>query len=103
MSGTSEMEATNITASNISKVLKRAQNWKAPGLDMMHNFLFKHLTCVYLVLAKCIQNIISNPELATSFMLEGITYMLPKNQMSTVFQTLDRQPVLRLFISSLLL
>ena len=34
-------------------------------------------TRVHPVLAKCMQNIINNIELAPSFMLKGITYMLP--------------------------
>ena len=45
---------------------------------MSDNFWYKHLTCVHPVLAKYMQNIILNPELASFFMLEGITYMLPK-------------------------
>ncbi|XP_033222835.1 uncharacterized protein LOC117176691 [Belonocnema kinseyi] len=31
-----EMQLTNITALDISAVLKRASNWKAPGPDMVH-------------------------------------------------------------------
>ena len=58
VSTTSEMEATNSTAFDICRFLKRAQNWKAPGPDIMPNFLYKHLTCVHPVLVKCMQNII---------------------------------------------
>ena len=45
---------------------------------MVHNFWYKHLTCVHSVWTKCMQNIINHPKLAPSIMLEGITYMLPK-------------------------
>ena len=78
VSGISKMETTNITVSDISRVLKKAQNWIAPGPDMVQNFWYKHLTCVHPVLDKWMQNIINNPEFASSFMLEEITYMLPK-------------------------
>ena len=84
VSSISEMETTNITASDISRVMKRAQNWKAPGSGIVHNFWYKHLTCVHPVLAKCMQNIIDNPELAPPFMLGGITNMLPKKPDLTV-------------------
>ena len=50
--GISEMEVINITASDISRVLKRAQNWKIPGSDMVHNFWYKHLIRAYPVLTK---------------------------------------------------
>ena len=76
--GISEIEATNIKDSDISRILKRAQNRKATGPDMVHNFWSKYLTCVHTVLVMRMQNIINNPELAPSFMLEGFTYMLPK-------------------------
>ena len=45
---------------------------------MVHNFGYKHLTCVHPILSKCMQNIINNPALTPFFMLEVITYMLPK-------------------------
>ena len=44
---------------------------------MVHNFWYRHLTHVHPVLAKCMQNIINNPELTPSFVLKKITYMLP--------------------------
>ena len=45
VSKVSDMEATNIVASDISGVLKRVQKWEAPEPDMV-------TTCVYPVLAK---------------------------------------------------
>ena len=57
----------------------------------------KMLTYMYPILARCLQNIIDDPELSHSFMLNEITYMLSENQMPIVFQILDQQSDFQLF------
>ena len=84
------MEATNITAYNISRVFKRAQKWKAHEPDMVHISWYKYLTCVHPVLARCIHNIIDNPEFTPSFMLERITYMRLKIKKLKKLKKLDK-------------
>ena len=76
------MNAFMITNFDISEILKKAKNWKTPESDIVHNFCYKCITCLHLVLASCIHKIIENPELSPPPppppILEETIYMLSK-------------------------
>lgn len=68
----------NITAEEIKNQLRKTQNWKAAGIDNIHNFWLKRFHSTHLKLANIYNEIMQNPELAPAFLTQGRTYLLPK-------------------------
>ena len=69
-----------ITAEELTTVIQKTHNWKAPGIDHLHNFWYKKLTSTHEQLAKVINEIIHKPQSCPLFLTEGKTYIKPKNE-----------------------
>ncbi|XP_064292512.1 uncharacterized protein LOC135310067 [Plodia interpunctella] len=73
-----EMRLGDITESDIKKNTVHLHNWKAPGVDKIHNFWYKKLHVLHRPIAKTFTNIFQGMENIPQFVTKGITYMLPK-------------------------
>ncbi|KAI5727844.1 hypothetical protein M8J77_007609 [Diaphorina citri] len=73
------MNNIQISTLDILHAIKYTNNWKSPGTDHIHNYWLKHFTNVHPVLARQFQDCIVNPSLFPTFLTEGVTYLLPKN------------------------
>ena len=75
----SDMEFVNFTREDIEKVVRHVKNWKAAGIDGIHNFWYKKFYALHDILANIITDIVNNKQVLPKFVTKGITYMLPKN------------------------
>lgn len=73
-----EMSEVFISTEDVKRSIKRTHNWKAPGVDGIHNFWWKYLTCTHEILANQFQNILQGTSLLPDICTLGMTYMLPK-------------------------
>lgn len=73
-----EMVDIQIEENDIKSCIVKTSNWKATGLDKIHNFWLKHLTCIHSLLAKFFTNVLRDPDEFPEFLAQGITYLLPK-------------------------
>jgi hypothetical protein len=74
-----DMPFSEITSDNITNVTKHTHNWKATGIDNLHNFWLKKFTCTHGLLAKHFSNFIKQPQSIPDFLTQGTTYMKPKD------------------------
>ncbi|XP_045466730.1 uncharacterized protein LOC123675420 [Harmonia axyridis] len=72
------MEEENITEQDIKTVLKKTNNWSAPGPDGLHNYWWKYFTSTHTCLATVFQKALSKPSLIPDFCTLGVTHMIPK-------------------------
>ncbi|KAL0867793.1 hypothetical protein ABMA27_008500 [Loxostege sticticalis] len=75
-----EMVFSEITTEDIYEVTKKMKNWKAAGIDSVHNFWFKKLNSLHNILAKIVTNLIKGTTVLPPFVTKGLTHMLPKSQ-----------------------
>lgn len=73
-----QMSSTGVSIAVFKKVIARLHNWKCPGVDKLHNFWYKKLTCLYNSLHHYVNRFISNPQDCPESLGERITYMKPK-------------------------
>uniref|UniRef100_A0A8C6P0Q3 Reverse transcriptase domain-containing protein n=1 Tax=Nothobranchius furzeri TaxID=105023 RepID=A0A8C6P0Q3_NOTFU len=71
-------EWTNISKTEVILALKKANNWKSPGEDKVHNFWLKHLEVIHEDLAREYTEIIKTPIKSPTWLTQGLTYLLPK-------------------------
>ncbi|KAL0852393.1 hypothetical protein ABMA28_000587 [Loxostege sticticalis] len=74
-----EMEFEDLTKEDIETVTKKMKNWKAAGVDGVHNFWFKKLAFLHEIIAKKCTELIKGEENLPDFVTKGITHMLPKS------------------------
>ncbi|XP_044757121.1 uncharacterized protein LOC123315457 [Coccinella septempunctata] len=72
------MEQIIITDQDIKTVLKKTNNWSAPGPDGIHNYWWKYFDSTHNHLAKLFQEALKNPSIIPESCTLGITHMLPK-------------------------
>ncbi|KAI5718661.1 hypothetical protein M8J77_024813 [Diaphorina citri] len=72
------MNFENVTEIDVRNIVKHLHNWKAPGLDKIHNYWWKYFTSVHTHLAYHINDVIQYPEKMPTFLNQGITYLKPK-------------------------
>ncbi|XP_044766299.1 uncharacterized protein LOC123322418 [Coccinella septempunctata] len=72
------MEQIIITGQDIKTVLKKTNNWSAPGPDAIHNYWWKYFDSTHNHLAKLFQEALKNPSIIPESCTLGITHMLPK-------------------------
>ena len=60
--------------------LKKSHKWKSPGIDQIPNFWLNSLSEMHVVYARCLSDIVLNPEVAPTWLTEGTTYLLPKSE-----------------------
>lgn len=73
------MPYTLITCKDVEETLLKSANWRAPGIDGIHNFWLKRLNVLHLHIARIFNSFIESPSLTPHFFTEGITYLLPKS------------------------
>ncbi|XP_045463804.1 uncharacterized protein LOC123673362 [Harmonia axyridis] len=72
------MEEIEITKLDIEQVLKKTNNWAAPGPDKIQNYWWKHFPSTHQTLATLFQRALTNPTVIPGFFTLGTTIMLPK-------------------------
>lgn len=73
------MNPATLTSDDVRRVISTLANWKAPGRDGIQNFWYKRFTSVHECMASQFNKIIREPEQLPSFLVTGVTYLLPKS------------------------
>lgn len=73
------MELCTIHLTVLKHNLKKAHNWKAPGPDKVHNIWYKYFWSGHEKLLELINECIRSPRLFPTFLLKGVTYLIPKS------------------------
>lgn len=68
------------TIEELTKTIQKTHNWKAPGVDHIHNYWYKKFTAIHQRLLKLINNIILEPQNMPHFLTQGKTYIKPKSE-----------------------
>ncbi|CAG5003790.1 unnamed protein product [Parnassius apollo] len=71
-----------ITPEDVAEAVRRAPNWKSPGLEGLHHFWLKGFTVCHDVLARQFQEALDQKSLPSLF-TTGITHLVPKDQDTT--------------------
>lgn len=74
------MRSSEVTEEEVTKAIKRTQNWKSPGQDGIHNFYIKYIPSTHYAIAALFTKIIAEPDSMPTFLASGVTYLLPKIQ-----------------------
>ena len=72
-------EWKDIEDGEVTLALKKASNWKSPGIDRVSNFWLKNLERLHGSLTTAYNDIVRNPEKSPEWLTQGLTYLLPKN------------------------
>lgn len=75
-----EQQWCDFTVSEIKNAIKKSQNWKSPGPDMLQNFWIKHLSALHQQLTDALNGIIRDPKAIPRWLTSGVTYLLPKGK-----------------------
>ncbi|CAD7078651.1 unnamed protein product [Hermetia illucens] len=75
-----EMTMPDVTEFDVEAALDKAGNWKAPGVDKIHNFWLKRFKSIHRILANQFNQMIADPDLVPPFFTKGITFLIPKEQ-----------------------
>ncbi|CAK1580989.1 unnamed protein product [Parnassius mnemosyne] len=76
------MDPVIITAVDVAEAVRRAPNWKSPGLDGLHHYWLKGFMVCHAVLARQFQEALDQKSLPSLFTTE-ITHLIPKDEDST--------------------
>ena len=74
------MEHSPITTEQVSRLIAKTLNWKAPGPDGINNFWIKRFTATHSYLAHYFNQFMEDAGNIPDFLVQGITYVLPKSQ-----------------------
>lgn len=77
---TPDMTWEEVTREEVTRVSSKVHNWKAPGLDNIHNYWLKSLVSTHSHIAKFFNKFLNEPQSMPSFLTRGRTYMLPKDE-----------------------
>ncbi|CAG4940868.1 unnamed protein product [Parnassius apollo] len=80
--GITPMDPVIITPDNVAEAVRRAPNWKSPGLDGLHHYWLKGFMVCHSVLARQFQEALNQKSLPSLF-TTGITHLVPKDQGTT--------------------
>jgi hypothetical protein len=80
MSNVTAREHSPITTEQVSRLIAKTLNWKAPGSDGISNFWIKRFTATHSYLTHYVNQFIEDAEKIPEFLVRGITYLLPKSQ-----------------------
>ena len=69
----------DFTTTQLTETTKRLANWKAPGIDQVHNFWIKYLTALHPALTRAANKIIHHPETAPTWLTTGATTLIHKS------------------------
>ncbi|CAG4967367.1 unnamed protein product [Parnassius apollo] len=73
------MDNVIITPVDVAEAVRRAPNWKSPGLDGLHHYWLKGFVVCHTVLARQFQEALNQKSLPSLF-TTGITHLVPKDQ-----------------------
>ncbi|CAK1599864.1 unnamed protein product [Parnassius mnemosyne] len=73
------MDPVIITPDDVAEAVRRAPNWKSPGLDGLHHYWLKGFVVCHAVLARQFQEALDQKSLPSLF-TTGITYLVPKDR-----------------------
>ncbi|CAK1595214.1 unnamed protein product [Parnassius mnemosyne] len=76
------MDPVIITPDDVAEAVRRAPNWKSPGLDGLHHYWLKGFVVCHAVLARQFQEALDQKSLPSLF-TTGITHLVPKDRDST--------------------
>jgi len=74
------MEHSPITTEQVSWLIAKTRNWKAPGPDGISNFWIKWFTATHSYLAHYFNQFMEDAINISEFSVQGITYLLLKSQ-----------------------
>jgi hypothetical protein len=80
MSNLTAMEDSPMTTEQVSWLIAKTLNWKAPGPDGISNFWIKRFTASHPYLAYYFNQFLENAEKIPEFIARGITYLILKSQ-----------------------
>ncbi|CAG4993196.1 unnamed protein product [Parnassius apollo] len=80
--GITPMDPVTITPGDVAEAVRRAPNWKSPGLDGLHHYWLKGFVVCHTVLARQFQEVLNQKSLPSLF-TTGITHLVPKGQRSS--------------------
>ncbi|CAG5021655.1 unnamed protein product [Parnassius apollo] len=80
--GIRPMDPVIITPDDVAEAVRRAPNWKSPGLDGLHHYWLKGFMVCHAVLARQFQEALNQKSLPSLF-TTGITHLVPKDQGTT--------------------
>lgn len=75
-----QMAPKDVEIEEVQQSIKKLQNWKAPGVDRIHNYYYKKFTCTHFLLAQHFQKFLDDPASFPDFLCTGITYLKPKSE-----------------------
>ncbi|CAG4992626.1 unnamed protein product [Parnassius apollo] len=84
--GITPMDPVTITPDDVAEAVRRAPNWKSPGLDGLHHYWLKGFVVCHTVLARQFQEVLNQKSLPSLF-TTGITHLVPKGQSSTRYMS----------------
>ncbi|CAG4936177.1 unnamed protein product [Parnassius apollo] len=76
------MDPVFITPDDVAEAVRRAPNWKSPGLDGLHHYWLKGFMVCHAVLARQFQEALNQKSLPSLF-TTGITHLVPKDQIES--------------------
>ncbi|CAG5057386.1 unnamed protein product [Parnassius apollo] len=76
------MDFVTITPEDVAEAVRRAPNWKSPGLDGLHHYWLKGFVVCHAVLARQYQEALDQKSLPSLF-TTGMTHLVPKDQDTT--------------------
>ncbi|CAG5032651.1 unnamed protein product [Parnassius apollo] len=77
--GITPMDPVTITPDDVAEAVRRAPNWKSPGLDGLHHYWLKGFMVCHAGLARQFQEALNQKSLPSLF-TTGITHLVPKDQ-----------------------
>ncbi|CAG4981763.1 unnamed protein product [Parnassius apollo] len=88
------MDPVIITPDDVAEAVRRAPNWKSPGLDGLHHYWLKGFMVCHAVLARQFQEALNQKSLPSLF-TTGITHLVPKDQsdQKRLYKLLERPKV----------
>jgi hypothetical protein len=80
MSNVTAMEHSPITTEQVSRLIAKTLNWKAPGPDGIHNFWITRFTATHSYLVHYFNQFTEDAEKIPDFLVRGIISLQPKSQ-----------------------
>ncbi|CAG5059199.1 unnamed protein product [Parnassius apollo] len=77
--GITPMDPVTITPDNVAEAVRKAPNWKSPGLNGLHHYWLNGFMVCHAVLARQFQEALNQKSLSSLF-TTGITHLVPKDQ-----------------------
>jgi len=67
-----------VTGALLKDILRNVPQWRSPGIDGVHGYWWKHLTCVHPQLVRATQQVFNGCDELPAWMTMGKTTLLPK-------------------------